>query len=625
METTLPSLRRAFAVLSVLLLLTLTAAWAKDHFTEWRTIQQRYNALAASQGKPSLPVGIRQIWKPELDVVDRCVTCHVTMGGAATLTGDPLFAAHPKTPHAPGEFGCTACHGGQGRATTTAAAHGPTSDSLQPLLDAAHVQAGCGTCHTGLKTPAPPLAERGEQLFKDYECAGCHGEAAPLDTVGVRGVAEDWHDRHAGLISPAGLAFAPLADEDVPAVTAALSTRVGAPRLMAGKRLVAKWGCRGCHLINGVGADRDDGPSLDELPLRGELATSALAAWQRDHLLDPARLVKNSRMPRLGLSAEEADLITVYLLSLRARSLPEGRLPLDRVRTAGLGERDFAADGASLFAVFCSACHGTAGEGRTFDVSPKAFPALSNPDFLALADDEFLRRTIRLGRPGRRMPSWGQHLSAKELELLVGLLRSFEKPAPVFTASATPPELDLGSRLFADTCAPCHGPRGEGSGLAPPLAAKDNEVTATEERIFGTLAAGVAGTAMGSFRSLEPSQLRAISAAVRALPRLELSRATWKLGLGDPERGGALYREHCARCHEPEKGQLESKGPGILSPAFLGVAGDGYLAGTIIRGRTGREMPAFGSAGPEHARLDPQQVLHLVAFLRSRAPAARPP
>jgi mono/diheme cytochrome c family protein len=333
-------------------------------------------------------------------------------------------------------------------------------------------------------------------------------------------------------------------------------------------------------------------------------------------------MVKDSRMHRLGLSAEDADLITVFLLSLRARPLPEARLPIDRVRTSRLGERDFATDGASLFGALCSACHGAAGEGRKFDSTPQRFPSLRNPVFLALADDAFLRRTIQVGRPGRRMPSWGNPgpLTSKEVDALVAYLRGLEPPAPVFLPG-TPLPLDpaAGAELYVQQCAPCHGPRGEGSELAPPLAAKDNEVTTSDERIHGTLAMGIAGTAMGSFRTLDAGQLRAVIAAVRALPRLESSRAKWLARPGDPARGGALYREHCVRCHEPEAGQLEARGPGLLNPAFLSVAGDGYLAGTIIRGRPGAEMPGFGVAGPEHERLDPASVADLVAFLRSRA------
>lgn len=653
LEPGLGGFRRAYAALSVLLLAAFVAAWVKDSRSEWRVLQERYNTLAATAGKPVLAVGLRQLWRPELDVVDRCTTCHLAMGGAAALPGEAVFKAHPPTPHEPTKFGCTPCHGGQGRATTTAAAHGgPT-----PLLDRPYVQAGCGTCHTGLVTQSRALVQKGEELIKDYGCLGCHaaperadaarapsapgvtgtaaaatGSGTPsaagtLATVGLRGLPAGWHDRHAGLSSN-GVTFAPLADDDLPAVVAALGTRVGAPRLMAGKQLVARLGCRGCHRINGEGGDGDDGPNLDEPPTREFSTTAELAAWHRTHLLDPQGPVKNSRMPKLGLTPEQADLVTVYLLSLRTRALPEKLVPRDRARTTLLGERDHPTDPASLFEVYCSACHGPKGEGRTFAPSPQAFPAIANPTFLALADDEFLKRTIRLGRPGRRMPSWGRHgsLADADLDALAAFVRAFEPPAPpAFSGDALSAPFDLatGRKVFAEHCAPCHGPAGEGSDLAPPLAAKDNEVTAADDRIHGTLSAGVAGTAMGAFRTLSPLQLRSVIAAVRELPRLEVSRKAWKVRAGDPVRGQALFGEHCVKCHEPEAGKTEAKGPGIQLPAFLSIATDGYLAGTIIRGRPGTEMPTFGQVGKENARLTPEQVGDVVAFLRSKAPVVK--
>jgi hypothetical protein len=42
--------------------------------------------------------------------------------------------------------------------------------------------------------------------------------------------------------------------------------------------------------------------------------------------------------------------------------------------------------------------------------SMAAFPAIGNPDFLAVASDRFLAATVTHGRPGRRMPAWGEKL-----------------------------------------------------------------------------------------------------------------------------------------------------------------------------------------------------------------------
>ena len=112
-------LLQILAALSVVFMAVLASAPVKPYFAEWRSVQKDYNQLAAASGTAPTPIAIKQIWKPALGVTDRCTTCHLGMGGAAApIAGHPLFGAHPPIPHDPREFGCTVCHGGQGRATT---------------------------------------------------------------------------------------------------------------------------------------------------------------------------------------------------------------------------------------------------------------------------------------------------------------------------------------------------------------------------------------------------------------------------------------------------------------------------------------------------------------------------
>ncbi|MEK6606476.1 MAG: c-type cytochrome [Myxococcota bacterium] len=617
-----------FAGLSVALLAALAVAPARGFFAEWRTAQDRYNARA----RQPVAVGIKQIWKPELGVVDRCPSCHLAMDGAEALPGEPLFAAHPPVPHEPREFGCTPCHAGQGRATTAAAAHGHVRHWDEPIFEAANIEAGCGTCHSHIRVPSPALAERGRKLFHEYGCRDCHRGARDLATVGLRGFRADWHARHVGR-TEGPIVFAPLADDDVPAVAEYLGTLVGAPRLIAGKTLAHELGCRGCHRIGGVGGD--DGPDLSDvgrkvaadLDFHGVREERTLAGWLREHFVDPARVVPGSQMPDLGIAEAQADLLTVYMLSLRARDIPESLAPRDRVRAMRLGEREFATDGAALFGAFCASCHGPRGEGRRYGTLNVAFPAIGNPDFLALADDVLLRRTLVDGRPGRRMPAWGTKdggLRAEEIDALVAHLRSLEPPAPTLGAvMAAAPDMSLGRDLFSRDCATCHGAAGEGTVLAPPLAAPDNLATKEDSRVYGTLALGVQGTAMGSFRRYDAAPLRSIIAFVRALPPADALRTGWAPTAGDARRGGDLYAKHCSGCHGAHGEGREA--PALGTPAFLAAASDGYTAATIVRGREGTSMPAFSRPGPQHAQLGASQVADIVSFVRSLAPGAKTP
>jgi mono/diheme cytochrome c family protein len=341
----------------------------------------------------------------------------------------------------------------------------------------------------------------------------------------------------------------------------------------------------------------------------------------RRHFLDPAAVVAKSQMPNLGFSAAEADLLTLYVLSLRSRAVPEALAPRDRVRVQRLGERDFATDGASLFGVFCAACHGPRGEGRKFATLASVFPAIGEPEFLAVADDAFLRKTLVNGRPGRRMPAWGTKeggLRPEEIDALVAYLRTLEPKAPsADEVNAAPVDRERGDRLYAQLCTRCHGTKGEGSAVAPPLAAADNPVTTDDSRIYGTVTTGVAGTAMGSFRGLDAASLHALISAVRGLPRLEVKRTGWQLKPGDATKGGQTYAKYCVKCHG--KTGEGPAAPALANRAFLSSATDGYLTATILRGRGATKMPHFGVAEADHPKLTPDEVVDVVAYLRSLA------
>lgn len=604
-----------FASLSLVLLALLALAPVRAYFSEWRAAQRAYNHVA----KTPVAYGVKQIWRPDLDVTDRCGSCHLAAADVVVpVAGAPLYAAHPHIPHEPRQLGCTICHGGQGRATTKQAAHGHVAHWDDPLLPHGYEEAGCGTCHSGLKVGPAALVDKGRSVVAEVKCAGCHdgSGARALDGVGLRGFRADWHQKHVVESATAkGIwqkGFTPLADDEIAAVGEFLRTEIGAPRLMRAKAFAYRRGCRGCHRIGGVGGD--DGPDLTS-----EGTTRPSPEWLKAHFLDPIKVVPGSQMPKLGFTPDEADLLTLYMLSLRARTIPETMAPRDRVRAERLGERDFATDGESLFGVFCAACHGPRGEGRKFETLASTFPAIGEPEFLAIADDPFLRKTLMNGRPGRRMPAWGTKdggLRPEEIDAVIGYLRSLQPVAPTAEAVNTAPiDRAQGDALFAGLCSPCHGERGQGSAVAPPLAAADNPATHEDSRIYGTLTVGVAGTAMGAFRQLDAGQLRSLITTVRALPPVEARRSAWAARTGDARRGAGEYLRNCSVCHGPRgEGAL---GPALANSAFLASATDGYLTATILRGRGATKMPHFGTPAADHPVLSPDQVVDVVAFVRS--------
>jgi cytochrome c oxidase cbb3-type subunit 3 len=200
------------------------------------------------------------------------------------------------------------------------------------------------------------------------------------------------------------------------------------------------------------------------------------------------------------------ELLTLYLLSLRRKDVPETYWPKDRIRAERLGEREFATDGSTLFGTFCAGCHGRSGEGRRFP-GAVPFPAVGNPDFLAAASDDFLAQTIQRGRPGRRMPAWDAKsggLRAEEIQEIIAHLRrasGVAEPKPAHPERRwVQADAKAGEQLFVRNCAGCHGLHGEGL-QAPALNHAVLQAVATDDYFVETIGRGRRGTDMNGFRN----------------------------------------------------------------------------------------------------------------------------
>jgi cytochrome c oxidase cbb3-type subunit 3 len=537
------------------LVLLVYAAYRETYAREWRRAQRAYEAHLSPEQAKSFPVQLRQVYVPALRAADRCVSCHVGMAaGETALESPPLARPHPKVVHDPAEFGCVICHGGQGRATEKADAHGAVPHWPEPMLPLGYAYAGCGSCHTHLRVPDLAQVERGRALLERHDCLACHalegrggtlrpGTSIPTGTpdlthAGGAGYAADWYEAHlrrseTASNGPWASSFGAVAADDRRSLEAFLDSRVGAPRLIEAKATFHSLGCRGCHKVAGVGGD--DGPDLTHAGERDPGRTDfthvdgekTLANWFAAHFRAPATIVPGSKMPEMGLDQEQIELLTFYTLSLRRSSVPEAYWPVDRLRAERLDQREFSADGATLYGTFCAACHGPRGEGMRYP-GMTAFPAIGNPDFLAVASDRFIAETVRHGRPGRRMPAWGDKdggLRPAEIEAVVAHVRSF---------AAAPPPADTGPRRWVEA---------------------------------------------------------------------------------DASAGAALYAQSCASCHGPRGEGAE--GPALANPVLLRSATDTYLLETIRRGRRGTSMAAFAAESPAHATLAPQEIESIVAFIRT--------
>jgi cytochrome c oxidase cbb3-type subunit 3 len=83
-----------------------------------------------------------------------------------------------------------------------------------------------------------------------------------------------------------------------------------------------------------------------------------------------------------------------------------------------------------------------------------------------------------------------------------------------------------------------------------------------------------------------------------------------------PTRGAQLYTAHCARCHgEQGEGRRWGNATALNNQDFLATASDEFLWETIIYGRPGTEMLAWGEEAG--GLFGEQGIADLIAFLRS--------
>ena len=139
---------------------------------------------------------ILQINVPEANIVDRCESCHMGIREPAKLTAASMslkdkkpdeyaraFTSHPEPSllkiHDPDKYGCSPCHQGNGRATTSVEkAHGTYEHWLWPLFRRENMESGCQTCHAAdmvlVSNDVGWTLSDGKDLFRQRGCVGCH-------------------------------------------------------------------------------------------------------------------------------------------------------------------------------------------------------------------------------------------------------------------------------------------------------------------------------------------------------------------------------------------------------------------------------------------------------------------
>ncbi len=163
----------ACALLSVLLLIVIRTGQAP-----WRILQERFLEQYADGEAGDDDVVIRQHFTCARKV-DRCPSCHLGMERKDLADESvPLpFRAHGPAlgGHRPDRVGCTACHGGVGRALDPLIAHSLAGrETTDPLMGQPHIQASCARCHVPGAQAGQDRLEQGAWLYLGLGCMLCH-------------------------------------------------------------------------------------------------------------------------------------------------------------------------------------------------------------------------------------------------------------------------------------------------------------------------------------------------------------------------------------------------------------------------------------------------------------------
>ncbi len=258
--------------------------------------------------------------------------------------------------------------------------------------------------------------------------------------------------------------------------------------------------------------------------------------------------------------------------------------------------------GAESYVDHCASCHGDEGQGIT-----NVGPVLNSRSFLELNDDQGIHAMVRDGRPGTMMPGLaleeGGPLRDHQIKELVAFIRNWEETAPLLPTPT--PVIDAASQ-YAQYCAGCHGPNGEGTEAISLILNSKGFLSRTDDSLLHQLIAqGRPEQGMPTFGGeLSRAEINALVAFIRVweatAPEVELDTET-------------LYARYCAFCHGAN-GEGATNVPVVLnSNEFLLTHDDEYLRQIITQGH--ENMPAWGKE--KGGVLTTAQVDELVLFIRA--------
>jgi len=502
---------RAFGVVSVLFLISLAIAPAKNYFTQWRHYQNQYLKMVRGRGEAitlqrHFHGGIQQIWLTDLAVVDRCTTCHVGLKEVSLVdVGRQPFRKHPVIPHTLDQYGCVTCHRGQGAATTVEEAHSSTLAWEQPILSAKYIESSCGQCHQGEVAGTPQLSE-GRRLIGRYGCSHCHtvklADGTTLkatdDPPSLSHIADKttrewvyaWLKNPQAYATTATMPNFKLSDDDARDISAFLiansTPREGdaltlsqkpAEDPTAGASLYGESFCASCHAVQNAAGNLVGGDVGPELTRVGnKVKPEWLQAWLRNpRMYDPG-----TAMPHYRFNDQQVATLSGFLVAKTDSDLL-ANVHLDPATPEQIGH------GKRLVADYgCASCHEIGGIKKPENFAPELsrigskpinqlifLPAMPRtlPDYIAGKV-----RNPRAFAAGLKMPQYS--FTSVQIDAITTALLSLNERShtlpPSLIMAATPessyePAGKAGQLMHDLACFSCHRINGHGGDMAPDL------------------------------------------------------------------------------------------------------------------------------------------------------------
>ena len=328
------------------------------------------------------------------NIVDRCESCHLGIREPVKLTAAAMslpgkkpdeyaraFTTHPEPDllkiHDPDKFGCTPCHQGNGRATTSVEkAHGNYEHWLWPIFTPQNYEAGCQVCHSAdmvlVTNDVGWVVSEGKDLFRQRGCVGCHRfegyDKEPEDLLSVAQQIKQLDQEKKDNFKQAG----DLMKQADKAESNEEANRLN-DRAVALKVTNSKLDLRIVQLDRSTKSLLEDmkkvAPNLKDIRLK--LNKNWIPVW----LKKPSDFRATTKMPNFRLSDDQIKAISAFIW----QSALKDSLPKHKLGNAAHGKELFESRG-------CLACHsigeGDQLQGGTFAANLTRVGEKANYDYL---------------------------------------------------------------------------------------------------------------------------------------------------------------------------------------------------------------------------------------------------